>query len=79
MSNIIKGKEVAELLKEIVRRLKESGEVKVFGLGKFVVKQMKERQGFNPKTGKKITIPARKKVVLRIGKKFKDAVHAARL
>lgn len=49
--------------------------VQFVGWGTFEVKQSKERQGRNPKTGESITIPAKKSVKFKAGKKLADKVN----
>ena len=44
------------------------------GIGKLVMKDRKERQGRNPKTGESITISARRVLKFRVAKAAKDAV-----
>jgi len=54
--------------------LKKNDRVAIVGFGTFGVRRSKARQGRNPKTGKPITIPARKRPVFKAGKGLKDAV-----
>jgi len=61
-------------VQEVASLLKKTGEVRISGLGKFVVKQLGARNGVNPKTGEAIKIPARRKVAFRVSKKFKELV-----
>lgn len=46
------------------------------GLGSFAVSQRKAREGRNPRTKEKITIPASKNVRFKAGKDLRDAVNA---
>ncbi len=48
------------------------------GLGSFSVSQRKAREGRNPRTNEKITIPASKNVRFKAGKDLKDAVNTAK-
>lgn len=41
------------------------GEVAIPDFGRFVIKQIAERQGMNPATKEKITIPAHEKIVFK--------------
>lgn len=59
----------------ITNLLKAGEEVKISGFGSWKVKELKAREGRNPKTGEKITIAARKKVAFRAGKELKEAVR----
>lgn len=45
------------------------------GLGSFSVSQRKAREGRNPRTKEKITIPASKNVRFKAGKDLRDAVN----
>ena len=48
------------------------------GLGSFSVSQRKAREGRNPRTNEKITIPASKNVRFKAGKDLRDAVNVKR-
>ena len=55
--------------------LKESGKVTLVGFGTFAVSERKARTGVNPKTGKKLTIVAKKVPVFKPGKALKDRIR----
>lgn len=55
--------------------LLEGQKVQVAGFGIFTVKERKEREGRNPRTGDKITIPASNTVAFRPAKTLKEAVN----
>jgi DNA-binding protein HU-beta len=55
--------------------LKKNDRVQIVGFGTFSVRRSKARTGRNPKTGKPISIPARKRPVFKAGKALKDAVR----
>jgi DNA-binding protein HU-beta len=46
------------------------------GLGSFSVSQRKAREGRNPRTNEKITIPASKNVRFKAGKDLRDSLNA---
>ena len=46
------------------------------GLGSFTVTQRKAREGRNPRTNEKITIPASKNVRFKAGKDLRDSINA---
>jgi len=48
------------------------------GLGSFNVTQRKAREGRNPRTSEKITIPASKNVRFKAGKDLRESVNAPR-
>lgn len=58
----------------IMMSLKKGDKVAIPGFGTFLVRKSKARIGRNPATGAKINIPARRKVVFRAGKEFKETV-----
>lgn len=60
-----------EAVQEAVSR---GEEVRIPGFGAFVVKTRAERQGRDIRTGKVVTIPAKKVVAFRAGKELKEAV-----
>ena len=55
--------------------LNEGEEVNFIGWGKFEVVARAERKGRNPKTGEEITIPAKKAVKFKAGKKLNDKMN----
>jgi nucleoid DNA-binding protein len=61
-------------LEEITKTLSSGKEVIFTGFGRFEVRERKEREGINPKTGEKIRIPAAKVPKFRPGRILKDAV-----
>lgn len=48
------------------------------GLGSFNVTHRKAREGRNPRTNEKITIPASKNVRFKAGKDLRDSINAPR-
>jgi DNA-binding protein HU-beta len=48
------------------------------GLGSFAVSQRKAREGRNPRTKEKITIPASKNVRFKAGKDLREALNTKR-
>lgn len=55
--------------------LKEGDKVQLLGFGTFEVKARAAREGRNPATGEKITIPASKFPVFSASKALKDSVN----
>jgi DNA-binding protein HU-beta len=68
------GDVVALIFDTIAETLGKGEEVRLIPFGNFVVRSRKKRTGRNPKTGAKITIPARKAPAFRAGKGLRDAV-----
>lgn len=69
------GKAVDSMISVVTSELKKGGEVGITGFGTFKVSTRAQRNGVNPKTGAKITIPAIKSPVFRAGKTFKDEIR----
>ena len=63
------------MIATITAQLKKGGEVNITGFGAFKVSKRAARNGVNPKSGAKITIPAMKSPVFRAGKTLKEAVR----
>jgi DNA-binding protein HU-beta len=60
---------------DIVKEAMEANEeVNLSGFAKFFVADVAERQGVNPKTGERITIPAHKAIKIKVGKSLKESV-----
>ncbi len=51
-------------------------QLKLYGFGNFDLRDKNERPGRNPKTGQKVSIPARRVVTFTPGKKLKARVEA---
>ena len=68
------GDVVALILDTITETLRKGEEVRLIPFGNFVVRSRKKRMGRNPKTGAKITIPARKAPAFRAGRGLREAV-----
>jgi len=60
------------ILDTIKDQLRNQEEVSIGGFGTFKVKNMKARQGRNPKTGELLEIPAKSKLVFKPAKQLKD-------
>ena len=56
----------------ITEALKEGDKIQLVGFGSFELKEKGEREGINPQTKEKVTIPASKAPVLKFGKAYKD-------
>lgn len=60
------------LLEFITEALGSNERVDLRGFGSFVVKEKKERQGRNPRTGEAITIPAKRDASFRPSKELTE-------
>ncbi len=67
---------VESFFEEQAASLAVGKEVKLSGFGNFDLRDKKERPGRNPKTGEKVTIPARRVVTFRPGDKLKAHMEA---
>ncbi len=59
----------------ITAELKRGGEVNITGFGAFKVSKRAARNGVNPRTGAKITIPEMRSPVFRAGKTLKEVIR----
>lgn len=66
-------KDFADVINE---GLKKDGNVNIAGLGKFKLQHVDEREGYNPQTEEKITIPDHNKVVFKPYKDLRELVNA---
>lgn len=67
--------ELFALMKEAIRR---DGHLMLSGFGRFDCYAKIARKGRNPITGETLTLPARKVVVFRISRKFRDLLNPER-
>ena len=58
----------------VIKGAMKTKRVQLIGFGTFESMKRKKRQGVNPATGKKITIPAKRVPKFRAGQAMKDAV-----
>jgi DNA-binding protein HU-beta len=65
---------VNEVFDTITKALARGEDVTITGFGTFTVKKRAARQGVNPRTGAKISIPAGKAPKFRAGKGLKEAI-----
>lgn len=59
----------------IAGELRENGEVRIVGFGRFAVKDFPARPGRNPRTGETIEIAARRRIVFKPGTALRDALN----
>ena len=69
---------VDSVLDMIAESLRSNERVDLRGFGSFVVKDKKERQGRNPRTGETITIPAKRDASFRPGKELTEKLAQER-
>lgn len=56
--------------------LEKDGKVNIAGLGKFGLRRLDEREGYNPQTGESMTIPAHNKIIFKPYKDLRERVNA---
>lgn len=66
-------KALGAVIDSISDALVNGEKVTLVGFGTFEVRERKEKEGINPKTGEKITIAARKVPAFKAGKALKDS------
>ncbi len=68
------GAVVDAFMDTVKRSLKKGVRVSLVGFGSWEVRKRAARNGVNPRTGKKIKIPARKVVKFNPGKELRDSI-----
>lgn len=58
----------------VAEALREGDQINLAGFGTFSIKERAAREGINPLTKEKISIPASKVPALKFGKSFKDTL-----
>ncbi len=76
ISKAAAGKAVDALFGTIKNGLKASGRFALPGIGALAVKQASARESRNPRTGAKLTVPARKRVKFTESSELKSAAAA---
>jgi len=67
---------VIDAITDTVKETLSKGErITLVGFGTFQVRQRKAREGRNPRTGKKLEIPAKKVPKFKAGKNLREAVR----
>jgi DNA-binding protein HU-beta len=70
--------DVIDTLLECVKAALQRGDkVQLIPFGSFEVRERRKREGRNPKTGERLTIPARRVPAFHAGKDLRDAVNKA--
>jgi integration host factor subunit beta len=68
---------VEAILDSIVRALRKGDKVEVRGFGSFGTRERKARVGWNPKTGARVDVPAKRVPFFRPSRELKDLVMVA--
>jgi nucleoid DNA-binding protein len=70
------GKRILDtVLDSIIDLLSEENNIYLRNFGTFHIRENGERSGRNPKTGETFTVPAKKKVLFKSGKRMKSGVN----
>jgi integration host factor subunit beta len=67
---------VETLFDSIIKALKTGDKLEVRGFGSFRIRERKARQGRNPKTGEKVSVPEKKVPYFKPSKELKDLINA---
>ena len=68
-------KALSFVISAITDALIEGEKVQLVGFGTFEIRDRKEKESKNPRTGEKIIVPAKKAPAFKAGKALKDAVN----
>jgi len=63
---------IEKTLETIVKEVKNGNEITILGFGTFKEKINKEKEGINPQTKEKITIPGSKTIAFKASSKLKE-------
>jgi integration host factor subunit beta len=67
---------VETLFASIIKALKTGDKLEVRGFGSFRIRERKARQGRNPKTGEKVSVPEKKVPYFKPSKELKDLINS---
>ncbi|MGC9120722.1 MAG: HU family DNA-binding protein [Sulfurihydrogenibium sp.] len=76
IKKVVAEKAVNAAIEAVAEAIAKGERVAIPGLGVFNIRERKARKGRNPKTGKEITIPARKVVSFTAAKSLKEALNS---
>jgi integration host factor subunit beta len=66
---------VQTVLDSIVESLQRGEKIELRGFGSFRIRERASRQGRNPKTGEKVSVPSKKVPYFKPGKELKDLIN----
>jgi len=66
---------VNTVFQSIIEALHEEDKIELRGFGSFRIRRRRSRQGRNPKTGDKVSVPAKKIPYFKPGKELKDLIN----
>ncbi len=68
---------VNELFSTMTDALRRNERIEIRGFGSFVVKHRRAREGRNPKTGRSVSVAAKRVPFFKVGKELKGRVDGA--
>ena len=68
---------VNTVFESIVQALQKDEKIELRGFGSFRIRQRRSRQGRNPKTGDKVSVPAKRIPYFKPGKELKELINTA--
>lgn len=68
---------VNTVFQSIIEALHEDDKIELRGFGSFRIRRRRSRQGRNPKTGDKVSVPAKKIPYFKPGKELKELINGA--
>ena len=66
---------VNNIFDSMTEALGKGESIEIRGFGSFSVRNYEAREGRNPKTGERVTVPPRKKPFFKVGKELKNRVN----
>lgn len=66
---------VNTVFQSIIEALHEDEKIELRGFGSFRIRRRRSRQGRNPKTGDRVSVPAKKIPYFKPGKELKDLIN----
>lgn len=66
---------VDEVLKQMVRSLKQGEGIELRGFGSFRLRERRARRGRNPRTGAPVEVPAKRVPYFKAGKELKELLN----
>ena len=67
---------VNTVFQSIIEALHEDDKIELRGFGSFRIRRRRSRQGRNPKTGDKVSVPAKKIPYFKPGKELKELINS---
>lgn len=76
LKHMVEAERMVDVFLDTMKEELEKGEVLIFrGFGTFEVKQHKKTEGFNPRTGEKVTFTPKKYIKFKTGKDLSEKIN----